>query len=152
MAVHHLSLEKLARFRASRPHAQNRRPATSGTGVEETDEEAPPTRMKSQTPPATGNAESPSSVAEILSRSGPELDEFLAERGQPVGTVLIALIYRLGAIETQLARLCASRSAPSTKVAHSGRSGNLRPDADGTGKNALLDQVFRNNMALRDVG
>ncbi len=128
---------------------RDRSPAPSGTGVEETNEaDPPPTRIESQTPSAMGNAEFPSSVAELLSRSGPELDEFLAECGQPVSRVLIALIYRLGAIETQLARLNASRRAPGTTLARPGRSDNSSPEAS---KNALLDEVFRKNMALRKV-
>ncbi len=98
-----------------------------------------------------GNAASPSSVAEILSRSGPELDEFLAGCGQPVSGVLIGLIYRLGAIETQLARMSARRRGPATTSAHRGRSDHSSPEADGRSKNALLDQVFRKNMALREV-
>ncbi len=98
-----------------------------------------------------GHAEFPPSVAESLSRSGPELDECLAECGQPVSRVLIALIYRLGAIETQLARLSASRRASGATLAHPGRSDSSSPEADGMSKNALLDQVFRKNMALREV-
>ncbi len=98
-----------------------------------------------------GSAEVPSTVAELLSRSGPELEAFLAECGQPVSTVLIALIFRLGAIETQLARLSASARAPGTTLARPGRSDNSSPEADGMSKNALLDQVFRKNMALREV-
>ena len=151
MAVYHLSLKTLARSRERQPNARDRSPATSGEGVEETNGADPPTRMESQTPSAMGNAEFPSSVAEILSRSGPELDEFLAECSQPVSRVLIALIYRLGAIETQLARLSASRRAPGTISAHPGPSVHLSPEADGMSKNALLDQVFRKNMALREV-
>ena len=150
MAVYHLSLKTLARSRARQPNAPDRSPATSGTGVEETNEGDPPTRIKSQTPPGTGNAEFPSSVAEILSRSGSQLDEFLVECGQPVSGVLIALIYRLGAMETQLARLSASGRLGTT-LAYPGRSDNLRPEADAMSKNALLDQVFRNNMAPREV-
>ncbi len=151
MAVYHLSLKTLARSKERQPNAQDRSPAPSGTGVDEANEADPPTRMESQTLSAMGNAEFPSSVAEILSRSGPELDEFLAECGQPVSRVLIALIYRLGAIETQLARLSASRRTPGTTLAHPGRTDNSSPEEDGMSKNALLEQVFRKNMALREV-
>ncbi len=156
MAVYHLSLKTLARFKERQRNAQDRSPGSSGTRVDETNEADPPTRMESQTPSAMGNAALPSSVAELLSRSGPELDEFLAECGQPVSRVLIALIYRLGAIETQLARLSASRHAPRTTRAGPGRCKDSSPEATAAGtaamsKSALLDQVFRKNLALREV-
>ena len=151
MAVYSLSLKTLVRSRERQQKAKDLRPAPCGTGAEESHEAVPQTRIESHAPAAMGRAEFPLSVAELLSRSGPELDAFLAECGQSVSRVLIALIYRLGAIETQLARLSASRRAPGMTLVHSGRSEKSSPEADGMSKNALLDQVFRKNMALREV-
>ena len=98
-----------------------------------------------------GHAEFPSSVADLLSRSGPELDAFLADCGQPVNRVLIAILCRLGSIETQLARLSASKPVPATTRAGPGRGNDSSPEATGMSKSALLDQVFRKNLALREV-
>ncbi len=81
--------------------------------------------------------------------SGTQLGGLLSESNEPGNKALLTLVYRLAAIEAQLADLGVqargiSPPSPSLSDAH-----DVHREVGDAGKSGLLEQVFRNNLLLR---
>ncbi len=147
MSVYALSLQTLARLRSRRSASTDPRPEP---GITDSQDAVPATRSEGESPSLLGGAEARPSLAELGNLSGRELDAFVAECREPVRRVLLALVYQLGSIETQVARLSAGMSTAGVTVAQAGSSKNSLAKVVGMSKSKLLDQVFQKNLALRD--
>ncbi len=93
----------------------------------------------------------------VLGLSASEVDGLLRQFGESGGRALLALIYRLSSIESELAalRMLMERGGAANVVVGGAAPGWNLPDAQATGQSArggrqadMLKQVFQSNLAL----
>ncbi len=159
MAVYLISLRRLEGIHARRsrqykalPAGAREQPSTLHEAVAETRTwesvrapAVPATKRIAESPGAAGPTE------EWLRLPKSQIEALLSESGELGSKALLALIYRLSSVESQLAELRAQirdavAPAPTSERVHSGPQ--AMQDAS---KAELLEQVFRKNVALRST-
>ncbi len=90
------------------------------------------------------------SLEDLLSSPTSELKEYLSESGASSAKVLLKLVYSLAALKAEIADL---RAHVGRGVAAPGTADTPVSDHPPTGseKSDVLEQVFRQNMSLKDM-
>ena len=164
MAVHAVSLKWLSQAHA--PTTQPGRPASVAQRDSDGDlakDSRDCTAAATDIPPAkkpdktTKHHEVQSELGEdVLGLCQTEVDELLNHLGAAGGRALLALIYRLSSIESQLAALRAlivrgaaqNTTAETTTQTPRGSTDSSDSDFKLSGPSGILDQVFNSNLAL----
>ena len=150
MPVYSVSLKALARSGKRSREAPDCQKAPGNTEIDDKLEASRATQDEGHAPSLVDNVEVPPYLAGVLNLSESELDSLVAKCSQPVRKVLLALMFKLGFLESQVARLGAS---PPTKRAMLLQPSGFRKwpvKPGGTSKSELLEQVFQNNLSLRE--
>ena len=164
MAVHSVSLRWLSQNR--RAHAQERvaqsAPAREGTAPEvgseplsTKQETAKPDPDRNESSRECGPADRHRSDG-VLGLSSSEFDRLLDQFGLQGGRALLALIYKLSSIESELTALrkAIEKAGPSIAIEKPADHGSAdtepapAPPALDKDQPGILDQVFRNNLTL----
>ncbi len=165
MAVYMMSLQRLASLRTPPRTATVRSPTgatgvpgVSGTEAVRATTESAGRRAGIVVPVACaqGSDEHPgpsASVERLLDMPTPQLMAEISECGQPGSKMLLALMYRLAAMETQLADRGSQEQGKGTEYTTPASTVNprgLKPAAQAVAsKSGLLVQVFLKNQSLR---
>lgn len=89
-------------------------------------------------------------AAELLDLSPPQLWQLIAEEHEPTSRLLLAVMYRLAVVDSQLADLNAYiRGGTTTKPPRPKRDEDTGWKAHTASKSELLEDVFRKNLLLR---
>ena len=157
MATYFVSLERLARSRGSLQHhetaSQERAVGViTDRGVGNTVRAASAdARAGIASPDRTPRRREPVSAAELLDLPPPQLWQLVAEEHEPTSRLLLAVMYRLAVVDTQLADLNAHlRGGISTKRPRPKGGGNTGRKTQPASKSELLEKVFRKNLLLRE--
>ena len=157
MATYLISLERLAKSRGSLQHKKiaSQEPSEGmlrGRGVGNTVRAASAdARVGMASPDRTPRRREPVIVAELLDLSPPQLWQLVAEEHEPTNRLLLAVMYRLAVVDTQLAGLNASlRGGIPTERPRPRGHGNTGWKAQSASKSELLEKVFRKNLLLRE--
>ncbi len=155
MAVHVVSLERLEGERARRlkreapPDPAVLRPSSVANPTGDEIKDGGRVTAAAVSRLSGADAGTDSSTGKTTGGGESQADAPISESGDFGSKAMLALIYRLGAIEAQLAELTArlggvSAAVPTPAVVHSSPLG-VRPG----GTSQLLDQVFHKNLSLR---
>lgn len=150
MPVYSVSLKTLARSGKRSWEAPDCQIAPENTGVDDGLEASRAPQDEGRSPSLVDNVEVPPYLAGLLHVSESELDSLVAECSQPVRKVLLALMFKLGFLESQVARLGASAPTKGAMLLQPGGSRKWAGKLGDTSKSELLEQVFRNNLSLRE--
>ncbi len=155
MAVHVVSLERLEGARARRLQREAA-PDRAGLGPSSVvnpagNETTDVGRVTAAAVPRLSGADvgTDSSAGKTTGDGESQADAPISESGEFGSKAMLALIYRLGAIEAQLAELTArlggvSAAVPTPAAVHPGYHGVRH-----AGTSQLLEQVFHKNLSLR---
>ncbi len=164
MAVHSVSLRWLAENRRACAHAQAAQsaPASEDATPDENSEissiEQEPAKTKAESSESPTEHELPDGRRSdgALGLSSSEFDRLLDRFGSQGGRALLALIYKLSSIESELTALrkVIEKAGPPQAGEKPADNGNVAiehapaPPTQDEDQPGILDQVFRNNLTL----
>ncbi len=150
MPVYSVSLKTLARSGKHSREASDCQKAPGNTGIDDKLEVSCATQDEGHAPSLVDKVEVAPYLAGVLNVSESELDSLVAKCSQPVRKVLLALMFKLGFLESQVARLGASAPTKGAVLLQPGGSRKWPAKPGGTSKSELLEKVFQNNLSLRE--
>lgn len=137
------------------PPADAAPPVTTAAPVE-TEKAGPPVAVAESDGPQGGRARAEldaklsASVEELLHLPREQVSALLADCGETTSKVLLALIYRLSAVEGELNELAARlRGTGGVRALQSALAHSPRPRAAAGEKSEVLEQLFHKNLKLR---